>query len=51
MSGGDLAVRIEPGGRDELARLVTSFNGMASALEDKVAGCSGWRHGPGDIRG
>jgi len=37
MSGGDLSVRIEPRGRDELARLVTSFNGMASALEDKVA--------------
>jgi two-component system sensor histidine kinase MtrB len=37
MSGGDLSVRIEPKGRDELARLVTSFNTMASALEDKVA--------------
>jgi two-component system sensor histidine kinase MtrB len=36
MSGGDLSVRIQPRGRDELARLVTSFNGMASALEDKV---------------
>jgi two-component system, OmpR family, sensor histidine kinase MtrB len=36
MSAGDLSVRIEPQGRDELARLVTSFNGMASALEDKV---------------
>jgi two-component system, OmpR family, sensor histidine kinase MtrB len=36
MSGGDLSVRIEPRGRDELARLVTSFNAMASALEDKV---------------
>ena len=36
MSDGDLSVRIEPRGRDELARLVTSFNGMASALEDKV---------------
>ena len=36
MTGGDLAVRIEPRGRDELARLVTSFNEMASALEDKV---------------
>jgi two-component system, OmpR family, sensor histidine kinase MtrB len=36
MSSGDLAVRIEPSGRDELARLVTSFNEMASALEDKV---------------
>jgi methyl-accepting chemotaxis protein len=31
MSGGDLSVRIEPRGRDELARLVTSFNEMASA--------------------
>ena len=37
MSGGDLSVRIEPKGRDELARLVTSFNEMAAALEDKVA--------------
>ena len=37
MSGGDLSVRIEPRGRDELARLVSSFNGMASVLEDKVA--------------
>ncbi len=36
MSGGDLSVRIEPRGRDELAQLVTSFNGMAGALEDKV---------------
>jgi two-component system, OmpR family, sensor histidine kinase MtrB len=36
MSGGDLSVRIEPRGRDELARLVTSFNAMASALENKV---------------
>jgi two-component system, OmpR family, sensor histidine kinase MtrB len=36
MSGGDLSVRIEPQGRDELAELVTSFNAMASALEDKV---------------
>jgi two-component system, OmpR family, sensor histidine kinase MtrB len=37
MSGGDLSVRIEPKGRDELARLVTSFNAMASDLEDKVS--------------
>jgi two-component system, OmpR family, sensor histidine kinase MtrB len=36
MAGGDLSVRIQPRGRDELAQLVTSFNGMASALEDKV---------------
>jgi two-component system sensor histidine kinase MtrB len=36
MSGGDLSVRIQPRGRGELAHLVTSFNGMASALEDKV---------------
>jgi two-component system, OmpR family, sensor histidine kinase MtrB len=37
MSGGDLSARVEPAGRDELARLVTSFNTMASTLEDKVA--------------
>jgi two-component system, OmpR family, sensor histidine kinase MtrB len=36
MSGGDLSARIEPQGRDELARLVTSFNEMAAALEGKV---------------
>jgi len=36
MSGGDLSVRIQTQGRDELARLVTSFNTMAAALEDKV---------------
>jgi two-component system sensor histidine kinase MtrB len=36
MSGGDLSVRIQPRGRDELAQLVISFNGMAGALEDKV---------------
>ena len=36
MSGGDLSARIQPRGRDELTQLVTSFNGMASALEDKV---------------
>jgi len=41
MSGGDLSVRIEPRGRDELAQLVTSFNGMASALEDKVGELEG----------
>jgi two-component system sensor histidine kinase MtrB len=37
MSGGDLSVRIQPRGRDELAQLVTSFNEMASALQDKVS--------------
>jgi two-component system sensor histidine kinase MtrB len=37
MSGGDLSVRVDPRGRDELAQLVTSFNTMASTLEDKVA--------------
>jgi two-component system, OmpR family, sensor histidine kinase MtrB len=36
MSGGDLSVRVQPQGRDELAQLVTTFNEMASALEDKV---------------
>jgi len=36
MSAGDLSVRIQPRGRDELAQLVASFNGMASALADKV---------------
>ena len=36
MSDGDLSVRIPAQGRDELAKLVTSFNGMASALEDQV---------------
>jgi two-component system, OmpR family, sensor histidine kinase MtrB len=36
MSGGDLSVRIEPRGRDEVARLVTSFNAMAGALERKM---------------
>jgi two-component system sensor histidine kinase MtrB len=36
MSGGDLSVRIQPRGRDELAQLVTSFNEMAAALEEKV---------------
>jgi len=36
MSGGDLSVRVEPTG-EELAQLVTSFNAMASALEDKMS--------------
>jgi two-component system sensor histidine kinase MtrB len=36
MSGGDLSVRIQPQGRDELAQLVMSFNEMASALEEKI---------------
>src|ERR1700761_7955141 len=41
MADGDLSVRIEPRGRDELAQLVTSFNGMASALEEKVGELEG----------
>jgi two-component system sensor histidine kinase MtrB len=45
MAGGDLSVRIQPRGRDELAQLVTSFNGMASALENKV----GARQFAGDV--
>jgi two-component system sensor histidine kinase MtrB len=36
MSAGDLSVRIEPRGRDDIAQLVTSFNQMAAALQDKV---------------
>jgi two-component system sensor histidine kinase MtrB len=36
MSGGDLSVRIQPRGRDELAQLVTSVNEMASALAGKA---------------
>ncbi len=36
MSGGDLSVRVVPAGRDELAQLVTAFNTMASALQDKI---------------
>jgi len=36
MSAGDLSVRIEAAGRDELAQLVTTFNAMAAALEGKV---------------
>jgi two-component system sensor histidine kinase MtrB len=37
MSGGDLTVRLEPRGRDELARLVATFNTMAAALAGKIA--------------
>jgi two-component system, OmpR family, sensor histidine kinase MtrB len=37
MSDGDLAVRIAPLGRDELAQLVGTFNDMAASLEGKVA--------------
>jgi two-component system sensor histidine kinase MtrB len=37
MSDGDLSVRIEPKGHDELAQLTTTFNDMAAALEDKVS--------------
>jgi two-component system, OmpR family, sensor histidine kinase MtrB len=36
MSGGDLSVRIQPQGRDELAPLVSTFNEMAASLEGKV---------------
>jgi len=36
MSDGDLSVRIEPKGHDELAQLTTTFNDMAAALEDKI---------------
>lgn len=36
MSGGDLSVRIQPLGRDELAQLTGTFNEMAASLEDKV---------------
>jgi two-component system sensor histidine kinase MtrB len=36
MSGGDLSVRIQPRGRDELAQLVTTFNEMAAALQEKI---------------
>ena len=37
MSGGDLSVRVEPKGRDELAQLTTTFNDMAAALEGKIS--------------
>ena len=36
MSDGDLSVRIEPKGHDELAQLTTTFNDMAAALETKI---------------
>ena len=36
MSDGDLSVRVEPKGRDELAQLTTTFNEMAAALESKI---------------
>ncbi|HEX6520194.1 MAG TPA: HAMP domain-containing sensor histidine kinase [Streptosporangiaceae bacterium] len=36
MSGGDLTVRLESRGRDELARLSAMFNTMATALAAKV---------------
>jgi two-component system, OmpR family, sensor histidine kinase MtrB len=36
MSDGDLSVRIEPKGHDELAQLTTTFNDMAAALESKI---------------
>jgi two-component system, OmpR family, sensor histidine kinase MtrB len=41
MSDGDLSVRIEPTGRDELAQLVTTFNSMAAALEGKISELEG----------
>src|SRR5215471_16799996 len=37
MSDGDLAVRIVPRGRDELAQLEGTFNDMAASLEGKVS--------------
>jgi two-component system sensor histidine kinase MtrB len=36
ISGGDLTVRLDPRGRDELARLVSTFNAMAAALAGKI---------------
>jgi two-component system, OmpR family, sensor histidine kinase MtrB len=36
VSGGDLSVRIQPQGRDELAQLVSTFNEMAVSLETKI---------------
>ncbi len=37
ISGGDLTVRLQPRGRDELARLAGTFNTMAAALAGKIA--------------
>jgi two-component system, OmpR family, sensor histidine kinase MtrB len=37
MSRGDLTVRLEPRGHDQLARLATTFNTMAAALDGKIA--------------
>ena len=36
MSAGDLSVRVQPKGKDDLARLVGSFNDMAAALDGKI---------------
>ncbi len=36
MSAGDLSVRVQPKGKDDLARLVNSFNEMAAALDSKI---------------
>jgi two-component system sensor histidine kinase MtrB len=36
VSGGDLSVRIQPRGRDELAQLISTFNEMAASLETKI---------------
>jgi two-component system, OmpR family, sensor histidine kinase MtrB len=36
MADGDLSVRIQPQGQDELAQLVRAFNEMAASLEDKI---------------
>jgi two-component system sensor histidine kinase MtrB len=37
IAAGDLTVRLQPRGRDELARLGTTFNAMAAALAGKIA--------------
>jgi two-component system sensor histidine kinase MtrB len=36
ISDGDLSVRVEPKGHDELTQLTTTFNDMAAALEGKL---------------